>query len=151
MSKFALINDPRKLVGLITRVHTAGTKFDALLHEAAFNCVMHSVNTHDVRPLQRLYHGLPANGQRALRVWAAKFGAVRYSQKSDAFSWDKRATADVDSMEAVSPMQYVRAVAPRVAHAFDLKAEIAKLIKRADKHNVNGKAVALLTSAAAAA
>lgn len=154
MSQFTLINDPAALNKLIARAVKSGAAFAALLHEAGFNCVMHVVNTGDVRPLQRLYDGIGPRARVALSVWAVKHcPKLKHDAKAGSFGVRKSdAGTDIDALQAIGPMDYIKPAKPRVAHAFDLKAEIAKLVERAEKYAPGAsKPIGLLQQAAKAA
>ena len=146
-----LLNDTRAIDRAINAAITSGGKFGQVLHLAAYNCLVLCANNNDVRPLNRLYAGLTPAARDALQLWAVKFGNVHFSQKQKAFSHDKKRTADVSGMLAIGPMDYRKEKVARQPVAFDLKAELERILKRAEKHNISGKPVQLIEQAIRAA
>lgn len=138
------INDAAVLNRRIKSVHALGAKFGEMLHSVAFNCLLAVSNSNDIRPLQALYDGLQPAGRDALQFWAAKFGKCTFSQKSKAFSYAKKAEADLVTAEAIGPMEYRKEKKPAVAREFVLRNEIEALLKRAIKHNAQGPAMDFL-------
>jgi hypothetical protein len=145
-----LINDLKGLNKLIATIRTSGARFDANLHQAAYNAIAHTANTGDIRPMVKLWEALTPANQRALAVYATTFGKFRYSAKQG-WGFAKSGETDLVGAANVSPLAYSKPKADKATHAFDLKAEIDKLIKRATKNGVNGPAVNLLTNAMAKA
>lgn len=144
-----LVNDVKTINKLVTTAITSSTKFAELLHDAAYNCVMHDYNTGDIRPLQRLYNGLSPNAKLALRVWAVKFLQVRF--KNETFAHNKKPVVDLGSAFAIGPMEYQKPKAVKTAKVFDLKKELEAVLARAIKHSVTGPTLTHIEKAIKAA
>lgn len=151
---FTLVNDVKAIGKLNTRAHKSGAAFAVILHEAAFNCVMHLHNTGDVRLLQHLHDGLAPRAKSALAQWAVKHcPKAKYDHKAGSFGYKKSDDGvDVALLQELGPMEYVSVKAARTPQAFNLKAELEKLMKRATEKRPDAtKAIGLLSQAIKAA
>lgn len=152
MTTFNLINDPKVLDRLIRKVHASEGKFDAVFHEAAYNCLHVIDASGNTGPLDRLYAKLTPVSKEALRLWAVKFGKCRWSAKSSAIIFDRKVqSTDFAGAADISPLAYRKAKSAPIAHTFNLATEIERLVKRAIKNNINGKPITLLEAARKAA
>ena len=130
---FTIQNDVKAIGKLNVAAHKSGEKFAKALHEAAFNCVMHLHNTGDVRLLQHLFDGLSPRAKSALAQWAVKHcPKAKFDHKAGSFGYKKSDEGvDVALIQELGPMDYVPVKAARTTPAFNLKAELEKLYKRA--------------------
>ena len=146
----ALVNSEKALNGLVKSAINATGKASVLIHQAAFNALAHANNTGDIRPLQALITGLPKRASVAVGVWASAHGKVSV-QKDGTVKHSGKKTPDMAKAELVAPLDYLKEAKPRAPKAFDLKAEMEKLLKRANDNNASGKPLQLLEQAIKAA
>lgn len=146
-----LLNNDADISKLIRLAGTQSAKFAETAHNAAYNAIAACDRTGDIRHMQALLDAVPARAKVAIAAYAVQFGKFRYNPKEHKFGFAKSGTTDLAGAEAIGPMEWIKPKADPVKHAFDLKAEIQKLITKANKRNINGPAVVLLTSAAAKA
>lgn len=141
-----LVNDVKQITKLIKSAHTNSAKFAEILHDAAYNCIMHAVNTGDIRPLQVLYDGLTARSKDALQIWTVKLAPITFAKGIFKVKKD-RTQIDRSMLEISGPMDYKPAKKSPEKAQFNLADEIAKLLAKAEKHAANAEAMLALKKA----
>lgn len=104
--------------------------FEAELHVVACSAIQHSIKHHNVDPIDRLCRELGGSVRRnALIAWACAFGECAPAEDGKGVVHVKR-EGDLAGAQA-KPFWEFKAEAPFTA--FDLGAELAKLVKAAEK------------------
>lgn len=120
----------KALTAAIDKVIKAHGEFEKELHIVAFSALAHSVNHHNTDPMDRLVRGLGGSVRKnALIAWAIKFGECKASEDGKGIEHCKK-EGDLVTAEA-KPFWEFKPEVPFTA--FDLGAELAKLVKRAEK------------------
>ena len=146
-----LLNNDKDVNKIIALCGSQSAKFAENYHIAAYNSLAAIAANGDIRRLQRLYDVVSGvKTKSALVQYSLAFGKVRFKTKEQVFVYAAKKEGDLIGAEKIGPVDYVRAVTPRVKAAFDLKAEIAKLTAKAIKAHITGKPVDLLNQAIAA-
>lgn len=116
---------------LIDSIQKRGLALQADCHRAAVAALYHADKHGDVTLMQRLLTALPDMARRnALIAWAITFGKFKASEDGKSVDYNKVQQTDLDA-GATTPFWEFKPEKPFTA--FDLGAEIEKLIKRAEK------------------
>jgi hypothetical protein len=116
---------------LIDSIESRGKKLATDIHRAAVSCLYHADKHGDVTLMQRLLVALPDFSRRnALIAWAVQFGKFAPSEDGKSVDYLKHGETDIASASAM-PFWDFKPEKPFTV--FDLGAELAKLVKRAEK------------------
>jgi hypothetical protein len=135
-----LINDFKRVNRMIVSLGKSGAKFNQTMHLIAYNCLVLTDNTGDIRPMQHLHDVLTPANQRALILWAREFGKYTYDAEAKQFKYAKGKTTRRIDAEAVSPLAYEKAKIKKATPTFNLAEALDRLIQRGRKAGVTGKA-----------
>lgn len=128
--KVTIIKDASKLNALLDSIKKAGSKLEIDIHTAAVSALDHADLHGDTGFMTRLIDVLPGFARRnALIAWAIAFGKFKPNEKGDNVEFNKFGKTDLSAGEK-SPFWEFK---PEPAFKpFDLQAELAKLVKRAE-------------------
>lgn len=120
----------KALTQAVQDVIQQGKDFEQRLHLVACSAIQHSIKHHNTTPIDTLIRGLTGAVRRnALIAWAVKFGECAPAEDGKGVDHFKK---DGDLAGAmVTPFWDFKPEAPFTA--FDLGAELAKLVKKAEK------------------
>lgn len=131
MTAIKIITDVKALTKAIESIESRGKKLQADIHTAAVSCLQYVEEHGDVTLFQRLLVAVPAMGRKnALIAWAIAFGKLAVSEDGKSVDYNKHGSTDLETATAVPFWEYVKE--PEFK-PFDLAAELAKLVKRAEK------------------
>lgn len=120
----------KALTAAVTDVIKQGKDFEERLHLVACSAIQHSLKHHNTTPIDSLIRGITGAVRRnALIAWAVKFGECQPAEDGKGVDHCKKG-GDIGSAMA-TPFWDFKPEAP--FQAFDLGAELAKLVKRAEK------------------
>lgn len=126
-----LITDAAALNKAIDSIESRGKKLQQDIHVAALSCLQYAEQHGDVTLMQRLIVALPASTRKnALLAWASDFGKFAVSEDGKSVIYNKHGKTDLATAEATPFWEYV---AEPAFKPFDIAAELAKLVKRAEK------------------
>lgn len=126
-----VIDKAAEVTKLIDSIESRGKKLAADIHRAAVSCLYHADKHGDVTLMQRLLVAVPDFSRRnALIAWAVKFGKFAPSEDGKSVVYLKHGETDIEGGAAV-PFWDFKPEQPFTQ--FDLGAELAKLVKRAEK------------------
>lgn len=129
--KTTILQDKSKFNALLDTIKTSGAKLEQQVHQAAVSALYHAGEHGDVTGMKRLIDVLPGFARRnALIAWAIAFGKFAPSEDGKSVDYAKHATTDLEKGEA-TPFWEFKPEAP--FKPFDLQAELAKLVARAEK------------------
>lgn len=123
----------------IASIKKRGAALQNDMHKAAVSCLAHADKHGNVTPMRNLLDALPgAVRKNALRSWAEQFGKFTWNETAKTLDYDKSKTTTLDSAIAEPFWQWQ----PEAAYKpLDLKADIAKLLKRVEVARKHGDAV----------
>lgn len=125
-----LITDTKALTTAINSIASRGKKLEADIHVAACSCLHHADAHNNADPMLRLLAALPNLARKnALIAWAQDFGKFTVNEEGTGLAYDKTKSTDLEAAQA-KPFWEYKPEAP--FKAFDLQAELARLLKRAD-------------------
>lgn len=129
--KVTLITEAAKLTAALDTIKTSGAKLEQLVHTAAVSSMHHADQHGDIGFMTRLIDVLPGFARRnALIAWAIAFGKFKPSEDGKSVEYDKFGKTDLSAAEKTPFWEFK----PEPAfQPFDLQAELAKLLKRAEK------------------
>lgn len=133
MKNFKLITDTSKLNTLIDSIKKRGNTLQDDIHRAACSIIAHVVAHGDVMPARRLVDAVPQMTRKnALLAWFEQYGPLRYDTDSKELVYDKtkKDSVDIDSAKLVPFWEYKQEAEYK---GMDFVAELAKLVKRAEK------------------
>lgn len=120
----------KALTKAIDSVVTRHAEFEAELHKVACSALQHSIKHHNTDPIDRLVRGLGGSVRRnALIAWAVAFGECQPAEDGKGIEHCKK---DGDLSAAMAKPFWDFKPEPAF-QPFDLGAELAKLIKKAEK------------------
>jgi hypothetical protein len=120
----------KALTTAVTDVIKQGKDFEQRLHLVACSAIQHSIKHHNTTPLDTLIRGVTGAVRRnALIAWAVKFGECKPAEDGKGVDHLKK-EGDLDGAMAL-PFWEFKPEQPFTA--FDLGAELAKLVARAEK------------------
>ena len=126
-----IIQDTAKAVAQIEAIKKAGDKLADSIHVVAVSALYHAEQHGDVTIMQRLVTALPGFARRnALLAWATAFGKFTINESGDNVDFNKHGKSDVEGA-LVKTFWDFKPEQP--FKPFDLQAEMAKLVKRAEK------------------
>lgn len=126
-----IIDKAAEVSRLINSIESRGKKLATDIHRAAVSCLYHADKHGDVTLMQRLLVALPDFSRRnALIAWAVQFGKFSPSEDGKSVNYFKHGETDIASASA-TPFWEFKPEKPFTP--FDLGAELAKLVKRAEK------------------
>lgn len=126
-----LITDAAALNKAIDSIESRGKKLQDDSHVAALSCLQYAEQHGDVTMMQRLIVALPASTRKnALLAWACAFGKFSPSEDGKSVEYNKHGSTDLATAEAKPFWDFVP---EQPFKPFDLAAELAKLVKRAEK------------------
>lgn len=120
-----------KLTSAIANIAKASRTLEDAIHVAAVSALVHAEECGNTTPMVDLLAAVPAFSRKnALMLWAAKFGKFAVTADGKSVEYAKFAKTDVEAAMALpfwdfKPEQPIK--------AFDLAAELAKLVARAEK------------------
>jgi len=126
-----------KLTSAIAAISKASRTLEDSIHVAAVSALVHADECGNTTPMVDLLAAVPAFSRKnALMLWAAKFGKFAVTADGKSVEFAKFATTNVEAAMALpfwdfKPEQPIK--------AFDLAAELAKLVARAEKEAKNDK------------
>lgn len=116
---------------LIDSIAATGKQLETDVHVAAVSALYHADKHGDVTIMQRLLAALPGFSRRnALIAWAVAHGKFVPSEDGLSVDYAKHAESDIEAA-AAKPFWDFKPERPFTP--FDLGAELAKLVKRAEK------------------
>lgn len=129
--KATIITDSGKFNKLLDSIKSAGAKLEVDVHTAGVSALYHAGEHGDIGFMVRLIDVLPGFARRnALIAWAIAFGKFQPSEDGKSVAFNKHGTTDLDKAEKQPFWEFK----PEPAfQPFDLQAELAKLLKRAEK------------------
>lgn len=115
----------------IVSIGNRAKKLDRDIHVVGVSCLHHADKHGDVTLMQELINALGRSQRRnAVIGWACAFGKFAPDEKGKNVVFNKAGTTDLVSASEESPWDF----APeKPFQAFDLEAELAKLMKKAQK------------------
>ncbi|WYW03678.1 hypothetical protein Mora3_00002 [Pseudomonas phage vB_PpuP-Mora-3] len=126
-----IIKDSAKAVAQIEAIKKAGDKLADSIHIVAVSALFHADEHGDVTIMQRLISALPGFARRnALLAWATNYGKFTINETGDNVDFDKFGKSDVEGALGVTFWAFKP---EQPFKPFDLQAEMAKLVKRAEK------------------
>ena len=129
--KVTIVTDAAKLNTLLDSIKKSGAKLEQDIHTAAVSALDHAAQHGNIGFMTRLIDVLPGFSRRnALIAWAIEFGPFKPSEDGKSVEHDKHGKVDLSSGEK-TPFWEFKPEAP--FKPFDLQAELAKLVKRAEK------------------
>lgn len=132
MKQVTLIQDTSKVNVLIEAIKKAGAKLEGEIHQAACSALWHAEQHGDVTIMQKLIDALPGFARRnALIAWAVEFGKFKADKEGKSVEFNKFGKTGLIERAMDKPFWEFKPEAP--FQAFDMKAELAKLLKRAEK------------------
>lgn len=129
--KITIVKGAAAIEKAVTSAINAGKKYELALHTAAVSCLNHVAEHNDPALLNKLFANLSGVTRKAAFIeWANKFGNVEYVPESKSFAYTKGKEQDIaGAMDA--PFWEFK---PEPEwQPFDLKAQLASLVKRAEK------------------
>ena len=144
--KWNVTSDHDMIVAMTESISKSVKRLQDQLHIAVCSVILHAVEHGNSTPTNNLFNAVGAGKGAALRTNAMKLfvleaGPFTYNDETKAFELDKeRAKAERAKFEA-APAEYVKALAatpwneakPQAEFkGFDLKAEVKKLVKKAE-------------------
>ena len=131
-----LLSGSNNIEAAIISIQKRGKKLDHDIHVAGVSCLKHIEFHGDVTLLNRLVEALPKGSRtNAFKEWAEVHGKVHWSQDDKLFVYEKEKSTLLDEAIATSWVEYK----PEPEYKpLDFKAELAKLLKKADER-VNTK------------
>lgn len=126
-----IITDSDKLHKLLDSIKTTGAKLELDVHTAGVSAMHHCDQHGDTGFMARLIDVLPGFARRnALIAWAIAFGKFKPTEDGKSVEFDKHSKTDLSAAEKTPFWEFK----PEPAfQPFDLQAELAKLLKRAEK------------------
>lgn len=126
-----LITDAAALNKAIDSIESRGKKLQDDMHVAALSCLQYAEQHGDVTLMQRLIVALPSSTRKnALLAWASDFGKFAVSEDGKSVVYNKHGKTDLATATAKPFWDYVP---EQPFKPFDIAAELAKLVKRAEK------------------
>lgn len=128
-----IITKVAELKSLIADVVASHKDIEGKIHVALVGCLYQVNKHHNTTPLSELMSGLGGSVRKnAMRDWCLNFGKLSYNEQTKELEFDKSATPNGTLEEGMAkPFWDFK---PEAAFkAFDLKAQIANLIKQAEK------------------
>lgn len=120
----------KALDAAIVKLLKQGKDFEQELHVVACSALQHSIKHHNVTPMDTLIRGLGGSTRKnALIAWAVAFGECKPSEDGKGVEHAKKAGDLAAAMD--KPFWEFKPEAP--FSPFDLGAELAKLVARAEK------------------
>lgn len=127
-----LIDVKADLITLIDSIANRGKKLDTDIHRAAVSVLVHAVKHGDITLADRLRSALPASGRKnALTAWFCAYGPFAVGEK-DQLLYRKLDDGEFNVTAAIAEPFWQYAPEPKFV-PFDLKAELQKLVKKAQK------------------
>lgn len=118
------------IIAAIEDIRATGKKLDDMIQVAACSVLGHLDAHGDITLVNTLVDAMPKGSRvNALRDFILNFGKVKFNDQSKAFEYDRAAETDMVGAQA-TPWTDFKPEAPYVA--FDLKALIAGVLKKAD-------------------
>lgn len=126
-----IIADKAEFNKLLDTIKAAGAKLELQVHQAACTALFHAGEHGDVTGMQRLIDVLPGFARRnALIAWAIAHGKFKASEDGKSVDFNKHGTTLLEAGEAKPFWEFK----PEAAFKpFDLAAELARLVKQAEK------------------
>jgi roadblock/LC7 domain-containing protein len=126
-----------KLTAAIAAISKASRTLEDNIHIAAVSALVHAEECGNTTPMVDLLAAVPAFSRKnALILWAAKFGKFAVTADGKSVEFAKFAKTNVEAAMAL-PFWDFKPETP--IKAFDLAAELAKLVARAEKEAKNDK------------
>lgn len=127
-----IIGNKADLIKLIDSIATRGKKLDKDIHQAAVSSLVHAAQHGDITVAVRLTEALPKSGRKnALIAWLTSFGPFALGE-GNKLVYKKLEDGQLN-VQAASAEPFWE-FAPEPAYVpFDLKAQIEKLIGKAEK------------------
>lgn len=120
----------KALTTAVVDVIKQGKDFEVRLHLVACSAIQHSIKHHNTTPIDDLIRGLGGSiRKKALIKWATTFGECQPSEDGKGIEHCKKVG---DLQGAIDKPFWEFSPEPPFT-AFDLGAELAKLVKRAEK------------------
>ncbi|MBC6714779.1 hypothetical protein H9Q09_01085 [Aurantimonas sp. DM33-3] len=120
--------------------------FAAATHEVAYGAINHVEVHHCASHLNTLYNVTPTNYRGALRKWAVKFGKVAWDKDALAFTYDAKATSDLETAFTVSPAEYATD-AKKNAADFDELRTLETFLKKMQEKGATAKTIGAIEGA----
>lgn len=120
----------KALTAAVTDVIKQGKEFEQRLHLVACSALQHSIKHHNTTPMDQLIRGITGAVRRnALIAWAVAYGECQPSEDGKGVEHCKKE----GDLEAGMAKAFWDFKPEQPFSPFDLGAELAKLVKRAEK------------------
>ena len=131
MTKLKLLVGKAAIVKAIASIANRGKKLEQDMHLVACSILDHVDQHGDVTVLNAMIDDMPKSARtNALREWFLEFGKVAYNEESKHFVYNKAGTT---KLQSAMEQPFWEFKPEKAFVAFDLNAEITKLLKRVEK------------------
>lgn len=131
MTTFKRIEKAADVTKAIVSIGNRAKKLDHDIHVVGVSCLWHADQHGDVTLMQALIAALGKSQRRnALLAWAIAFGKFAIDDTGKNVCFDKTAKTDLAGAEGMSPWDFTP---EPVFQAWDMQAELAKFMKKAQK------------------